>query len=122
MKQGWVGGGRRAAASFACALLVGAALAAGACSGRSPDDASPPAGAGLVPASVYSLREGDLLFTYHALTDSEALFDLTSDPRCERNLVRTRTEDRTKLRRALEKRLGVTSLGDRPLPSGPRHF
>jgi len=54
-------------------------------------------------------RDG-LLYTYHVLTETEALFDLDGDPRCLENLKLIRWRDAVTLRRWLERELGVASL------------
>jgi hypothetical protein len=61
---------------------------------------------------VLSLDEGDLRYTYHVMSATEALFDLREDPRCLRNLLPGRAGDARRLRRRLESEWGVVSLDD----------
>ncbi len=100
-------------------LLVAAAVAYGLTE-FAPPSAGEQADAGLVPSGVYSLRRGDLLYTYHAPTDSEALFDLRTDPRCLHSLAGSRPEERDALHHALARELGVVNLQFRTLPAPPR--
>lgn len=60
--------------------------------------------------SLLKIQDRNLLFTYHVPTDTEGLFDLSKDPKCLHNLVNSRPADAARLRRALERRLGVRDL------------
>jgi hypothetical protein len=64
--------------------------------------------AGLPP--VLSVQKGELLYTYHVLTRTEALFDTGEDPRRLRNLCRRHPEDVVELRLDLCRRYGVSDL------------
>jgi len=59
---------------------------------------------------VLTIEEGDLLYTYHMLSGTEALFDVREDPNHVRNLCRVRTDDAVALRRELSTRFGVVDL------------
>jgi len=60
--------------------------------------------------SVLRIEERGLRYTYHVISGSEALFDLRADPGSLRNLLPTRAAEAARLRRALERQLGVSSL------------
>ena len=59
---------------------------------------------------VLTIEEGDLLYTYHMLSGTEALFDVQEDPNLLRNLCRVRPVDAVALRRELSTRFGVVDL------------
>lgn len=62
--------------------------------------------------SVLEYRDGDLLYTYHLPTGTEALFDLSKDPDCLTNLMPKNKAQGEHVRRQLEKKLKVKSLED----------
>jgi hypothetical protein len=74
--------------------------------------------AGDVPAILNYERNG-LLFTYHVLTSTEALFDLRQDPRCLKNLAELRPVERDSLRRLLCLKHGVLDLRELQDPNDP---
>ncbi len=61
------------------------------------------------PPVVHIEREG-MLYSYHVITGTEALFDLRTDPECRKNLVTVRREEALRLRRELETDLELDSL------------
>jgi hypothetical protein len=71
------------------------------------------------PASVLSIQEDGLLYTYHIPTNTEALFDLGTDPKCRRNLVLSHPREAANFRRMLERKLGVKDLRDLLNPADP---
>jgi len=82
-----------------------AALWAIALAGCASGEAEP------LPANgILECREGDLLFTYHLITDSESLFDVKADPECLRNLAGDRPEDTARLRNRVAARYGVDDI------------
>jgi hypothetical protein len=56
------------------------------------------------------LTDGELQYTYHLVTGSEALFDLGDDPRALRNLALQQPNDLSRMRARLLADLGVASL------------
>ncbi len=64
-----------------------------------------------MPAMTYAERSGDLVYSFHALTSTEALFDLSTDPACLHNLARSRPDEVAPLRAAMRERLGGYDLG-----------
>ena len=62
--------------------------------------------------SLLTLESDGLRYTYHVVSGSEALFEVRHDPELLRNLLSELTEDARRLRRRLEKNLGVRSLDD----------
>jgi len=59
---------------------------------------------------VLLIEEGDLLYTYHLLSGTEALFDVRRDPNHLRNLCPVRPEEAVALRMALTRKMGVADL------------
>lgn len=67
-------------------------------------------------AGFVRLTEGSLQYTFHLVTGSEALFDLSNDPKALRNLAARRPEDLVRMRLRLIDDLGVKSLDDLRAP------
>ena len=61
-------------------------------------------------ASVLEYRQGDLLYTYHLPTRTEALYDVAKDPKCLNNVIDERPEEARRLRLSLEGELDVKHL------------
>jgi hypothetical protein len=61
-------------------------------------------------ASVLEYRQGDLLYTFHIPTGTEALFDVVKDPDCLQNILPGNREDAAAARKQLEQEIGVDSL------------
>jgi hypothetical protein len=59
---------------------------------------------------VLVVEDGDLVYTYHRLSGTEALFEKKVDPRQLHNLARLRPDDATALRLKLAMKLGVADL------------
>ena len=95
-------------------ILVCLALLLPAGCGRDPE-----LGVAATTAHVLRYERGGLLYTYHVLTETEALFDLDSDPRCLKNLSSDRWRDAVALRRRLEREIGVMSLHGLKNPDDP---
>lgn len=72
------------------------------------------AGAVDVTPGVYTLREGNLLYSYHRLSNSDSLFNLVNDPGCRHNLAPRMVRETSDFRRSLSRRLGVVDLSDLP--------
>lgn len=64
------------------------------------------------PVSFLEIQRGNLVYTYHLATRSEALFEASSDPDRLANIIRERPEDARKLRLILEDELDVSSLDE----------
>lgn len=64
----------------------------------------------VLDAPVQTLDDGDLRYTFHAVTGMEAIFDLQSDPECRENIAAERPDDVDRLRLLLLERLGIGSL------------
>jgi hypothetical protein len=98
------------------ATIVFCALVLTAGGGGTGARRAAPAAAGAILVE----RSGAWEYTYHVVTGSEALFDLGSDPRRLRNLVRAEPELADSLRESLETRLGVSDLSALLAPDDPR--
>ncbi len=61
---------------------------------------------------VLLLQDGNLLYTYHIVSRTEGLFDVTLDPECLRNLARERPGETARLRSMLVAEMGVASLAE----------
>lgn len=75
-----------------------------------PDEESP---------AVLRIEEDGWLYTYHVPTDTEGLFDVQNDPRCLKNLLDSHRTEAARLRRTLERRLGVRDLREMLDPNDP---
>jgi len=88
---------------IAAGLLVAAVVAvAVAVARRGGGDGPDPR----VPPSLLEIERDGLRWTYHLPSGTEALFDLTTDPRCLRNLAPERAADADRLRKEAERREG----------------
>lgn len=68
----------------------------------------PTSGSGM--PTIVQMNDGDLRYTFHVVTATDALFDTKNDPKCLTNLATTRPADVIRLRGALTRKLGVTNL------------
>jgi len=66
--------------------------------------------ADVLDAPVQTQDDGNLRYTFHAVTGMEALFDLVNDPECQDNVASDRPEDVERLRALLLRRLGIRGL------------
>jgi hypothetical protein len=83
-------------------LIVSAGFSLASCGDSSP--------AGKKGAAVLHQQQGGLLYTFNLVTGTEALFDVSEDPRFLRNLLPERSSDADRLRLRLEERMKVTNL------------
>jgi len=61
---------------------------------------------------LLTIEQGDLLYTYHLLTGTEALFDVKEDPDHIRNLCRSRPDDAVAMHLKLARKMGVADLSE----------
>jgi hypothetical protein len=110
----------RAVKALFLGLLVPALLAGGLWIARSrPEGRS---GTEIRTSSaVLEIRSGDLKYTYHVVSGTEGLFDLSRDPGMLTNQVRASWREGLLLRRRLERSLGVASLSE-TRPTGERDY
>ena len=104
----WIGSSFQRHLSPLGALLAVAATAGVVTILLVPRASHPPA----PQPSVLEIQEDGLLYTYHVPTNSEALFDVSRDPQCLKNLIGSRGSDAAELHRALERKLGIDDLRD----------
>jgi len=96
---------RRTWACAAVAFVVGASIGA---LHRAATDTD--AAAAAAAASVVTIDGDGFRYAYHATTGTEALFDVTNDPRLIRNVIANNRTLALSMRRRLEARLGVDDL------------
>ena len=92
---------------FICLALTGsgiAILAGGGSLMPSMDSAEVP--------PIVTCDDGNLRYTYHVLSGTEALFDLRVDPKCLANLAVGLPQTTSVLRNRLQRDLGVQNLGE----------